>query len=174
VRAAARPTRAAGKEASVGPRALPAADTTTPAAGKSENEAWFADTIWGQPVDRPFDPARVRPGHLDLTVLYQNRFWVDVTGRCWELTAMSPAYRAAVVGFLHGQAAGIHRIEAEAEDLGAVCSAAQFLLTRALDLPRIRDIDPSDFIEATPMVRALRGLSPDIPPAAELAGHEQP
>lgn len=92
-----------------------------------------------------FDPAGVRPGRLDLTVIYQGRFWVDTAGRCWELTATSPAHRAAVVGFLHERAAGIHRIEAEAEDL-----------------------DPSDLIEATPLVRALRRLSPDIPPPAQL------
>lgn len=126
-------------------------------------------TIWGEPVDPPFDPAQPpAPGRLDVRVLYQPTWWVDHAGRCLLIAEMSPSHRRNLLLFLAARCRELHRLEAAWDALGAGVSAGAFLGQVASGAPATHQLDPFDWLEALPLMRALRAITPDAPAPAAL------
>ena len=114
----------------------------------------------------PFDPATTPPGNLDRRVLDQTEIWVDRFGDVHRLSDMSDIYRANVVAHLHVCCEWMWTVASfeEIVTTPVVVHAAN----RDAGVPLIGDVDPHAWLESTPLVRALRRLSPDIADPASL------
>ena len=130
----------------------------------------FGSDIWGEPLGPPFDPAAVRPGSLDARVLGQDRWWVDATGAPHHLGDLSAGWAANVVAHLYRRACEMHAVEAVCEALGVDVSAAGHAMWRAAltaaggRAAPIAAVDPYDWLESQPLIRALRRRHPGIAP----------
>ena len=117
--------------------------------------------LW--PGERPFtDWGQFGYGSLDLRVLDQTTYWVDVSGAPHHLCDMSPDYRVNVLAFLRDGADYYHLmtirrllIELYA-DLDAGCTDPPALRR----LPALLEAEPIAWLEATPLVHALQNALP--------------
>ena len=125
-------------------------------------------TLWGDPVEEPFDATTVRPGSLDARVLDQCEWWVDGLGRAHRLTDLEPAWRRGIATYLYRKATDLHAVCALCEAVGVCDSAARYLAAIASGAPAIADVDASTWLESTEFFRALRSAQPDIPEPATL------
>ena len=115
-----------------------------------------------RPGQRPFTAfGQFGVDMLDLRVFEQDIYWVDRSGRAHLVAEMSPVYVFNVVAFLERHVDGFHRdcvwrwALATLGDvmLGSVPAAA---LELELGQPWIVDLSPEEWLEATPLMRALR------------------
>lgn len=100
-------------------------------------------------------------GRLDLRVFDQEVWWVDIEQRPHRLTEMSAAYIANVIAFLEQ-----HRdyYYAETTRRLVIQLAGDLMLGRVPDevvagelgAPKHTDLTPEEWLEATPLMRALR------------------
>ena len=120
----------------------------------------------GPAPDPPFDPRRVTPGTLDRRVLDQTQLWVDSHATVHRLPDMGDAYRANVVAHLHLHATWMWAVAAFDELLDD--PVALHAAHRETGIPLIGEVDPHTWLESTPLVRALRQLTPSIAPPAVL------
>lgn len=102
---------------------------------------------------------------LDLRVFDQSEFWVDRLGTPHRLEEMDLSYRRNVISHLctHRESFHLGAIRRELiqhlgdELLGA---PSAYALTTELGVPRTADLDALTWLEATPLMRALRRLTP--------------
>lgn len=121
----------------------------------------LGDLIGLEPDSKPpFDPTQVTPGMLDLRVLHQDAVWVDRFGDVHELAGMGHTYRANVVAHLHAVCQWMWATTAVNELLDTPLAVHQLALEAGV--PLTGDLDPHAWLESTPLVRALRRLSPGI------------
>lgn len=113
-------------------------------------------------TEPPFDPSRVTPGSLDRRILGQTNVWVDARAQVHALTDMSDAYRANVVAHLHVHASWMWSASAVEELLTKPVSVN--FAQRDAGIPFIGETDSHAWLEATPLVRELRALTPTIAP----------
>lgn len=117
--------------------------------------------LW--PGERPFtDWGQFGYASLDLRVLDQATYWVDVAGAPHRLSEMSPDYRVNVLAFLRDGVDYYHLmtirrllIELYA-DLAAGCTDPPALRR----LPALLEAEPTAWLDATPLVQALTSASP--------------
>jgi hypothetical protein len=108
-------------------------------------------TAWGQREH----------GRLDLRVFDQDVWWVDIAQRPHRLAEMSGDYIANVIAFLEQDCDYFY---AETTRRLALQMAGDLLLgrvpdevvARELDAPAHTDLTPQEWLEATPLMRALR------------------
>lgn len=104
---------------------------------------------------------------FDLRVFDQDVYWVDRLGQPHRLEAMDDAYRRNVIDFLvvrterfFGDTCLRTVIQTAGDALLGRTSAE--LLVVAAGGPATPDLDPSDWLESTPLMRRLRQLSPEV------------
>jgi len=99
--------------------------------------------------------------------LDQEAVWVDRHAVTHRLVDMPVGYRRAVLVFLHGHAFYFWDAARWDELLGATVGA--FVVHENGGVPWIGQVNCHDWIESTVLVRRLRKLDPDLPPAYELS-----
>jgi hypothetical protein len=120
----------------------------------SDADLWPGElpfTAWGQ----------YEHGSLDLRVFDQDVYWVDIAQVPHELDQMSDDYIANVIGFLEREASYFHTqtmlrmaIQVVGDlELGRLPGD---LLAEAIGAPRLDELTPAEWLEATPLIRALR------------------
>lgn len=102
-------------------------------------------------------------GRIDLRVLGQDIYWVDITGAPHLLVDMSPAYRANVMRLIHAQAVQWWGEEVTGRALDAAIQVLKDpddpATTAALDrLAALLDLEPQEWIDASPLMRCLQQL----------------
>jgi hypothetical protein len=116
----------------------------------------------GRRHEGPFtDYGQFGVDYLDTRVLWQDQVWVDRTGTPHALHDMSRQYLSNVLAYLHGRAAEWYleallnatAVLAQATAREVSPEAHQETVTRA---ERVLALDPSSWIEETPLVGALR------------------
>ena len=103
---------------------------------------------------------------MDNRVFDQDVYWVKVKGEPFLLNEMPEDYRRNVITFLLDSVDYFH---ANACLRAALTAAEDALhgrpngdvLAEQFGIPFITDIDPVDWLEATPLMRRLRALTPD-------------
>jgi hypothetical protein len=133
-----------------------------------DTEALFTRTFWGDEVDPPFDPGKVPLGRFSIAVLGQTEYWVGETDGPQLLASMDRQWRRNVAAYLHGRARELHQFEATYEVTGAGASAAEYIALIMSGAPLIGDMDAYEWVESTPLFRALRAMDPGLAPAAVL------
>ena len=103
----------------------------------------------------------VPPGVLDARVLDQEQYWLTADAAVQQIAAMSTEHLTAVVAFLRSRATSLHMsaivdalvdlIEADAEGR---LTADQ--ITHEVTGTHLGSVDAAAWLEATPLVRALR------------------
>lgn len=118
-------------------------------------------TAWGQ----------WPPGSLDLRVFGQSTWWVDIEQRPHRIEEMSRAYRRNVlihlqthVAYFHVMAVREHVLTLLEEVLSG--EAGGETLATILGAPSPADLTPSQWLEATPLVRHLRRALTEPDPTA--------
>lgn len=120
----------------------------------SDADLWPGElpfTAWGQHAH----------GSLDLRVFDQAAWWVDIAQQPHRLEDMSDDYVANVIRFLLVDAGYFHRQTLLREllqtygDLLLGRTPAD-LVARSAGVPRTSDLTPVQWLEATPLMRALR------------------
>ena len=115
--------------------------------------------LW--PGERPFtDWGQFGYGRLDLRVLDQATYWVDVSGAPHRLCDMSPDYRANVLALLRHGAVYFHlmTIRRLLIELYADLDAGRTDPTALRRLPVVLGAEATVWLDATPLVQALKGL----------------
>lgn len=100
-------------------------------------------------------------GHLDLRVFDQSVYWVDIHQRPVRIEAMGPDYVRNVIAFLEQDCPYFHERTLRRS---ALQMYGDLLLGRiptdvvagALGAPALTDVTPEVWLEATPLMRALR------------------
>jgi hypothetical protein len=128
----------------------------------------FRHTIWGEPIDEPFDAAHVPPGHFDARVLDQGQTWVDGQGGAHLLVDLDPAWRRNIALSLYRRARNLHKVCGLCEAFGVSESAASFIAMAGFRVPRILDQNPYTWLEGTVFFQGLRSEQPDISDSAAL------
>lgn len=103
-------------------------------------------------------------GHIDLRVLDQDIYWVDITGAPHFLVDMSEDYRRNVITFLYRRAPEWWQLQIlwDGFEVGLRKTfnpedpSVDGLLKHAATLRRL---GPSQWLEATPLLRQLRRLT---------------
>ena len=101
-------------------------------------------TIWGDPVEPPFDPGQPP---APVRVLYQSTWWADSRGRCLELSSMSRAHRRNVLRYLAIRCRELHRLEAAWDTLGLGVSAGAYWAGLASGAPATHEVEPFGWLE---------------------------
>jgi hypothetical protein len=115
--------------------------------------------------DLPFTAfGQFGPGRLDLRVFDQDAYWVDMWGEPHLLDDMTDEYRRNVIAHCETNAVSFHAgyaikeaIEAVDATLNGTANAA--LLQLDLGTPIVADLDPTTWLNATPLIRRLRTLT---------------
>jgi hypothetical protein len=105
---------------------------------------------------------------LDTRVLWQDVVWVDRLGTPHFLTDMSAEYLDNVIGYLYTRAPEWHHqsLLASMADVSAALAAAPSGNTRseleelAADLRALLALDPTRWVDHTPLMQRLRHLRP--------------
>lgn len=105
----------------------------------------------------------VPPGKLDARVLWQESHWVTIRAEVLELAQMSDEHLEAVVAMLGDSALALAvHIDAMVDALDALVQAAADGVVRAdfitseLMGASIASVTPAEFLETTPLIRAIR------------------
>lgn len=127
------------------------------------------------PDELPFTAfGQFGPGNLDLRVFEQDIYWIDITGAPHQLATMSESYRRNVISHLLEHAEHHHAGVVTRDALNVVIDGYlgrpnASLMLAELDQPTTKDLDPSTWLESTPLMRRLRQLTPAGPATAEPA-----
>lgn len=113
------------------------------------------------------------PGMLDLRVFDQEEYWVDASGNGHRLVDMSDSYRSAVVEFCLRNCSGYFtahtRVTARAVlQMAAHGDTTDRLIAVAIAENMLELKDPWTWLEGTPLLRALRALTPQAPTLEDL------
>lgn len=123
--------------------------------------------LW--PEEKPFTAfGQFGEDSFDLRVFEQDEYWVDYRGKPHRLSEMPNDYRVNVITFLEERK---DRFYVETCLRTAVSMAGDALLGRvngellaeAVGGPKITDHTPSEWLEATPLMRRLRTLTSTNP-----------
>jgi len=106
------------------------------------------------------------PGNMDNRVFEQDVYWVNISGEAFLLTDMDETYRRNVIGFLldnveyfHVHAALREVSQATRSILGGNIPGS--VLAAELGGAPTASMAPLQWLEATPLMRKLRALTPD-------------
>ena len=126
--------------------------------------AWWLAPRHDGDDEPPFtDFGHLGYGRLDLRVLWNDIWWVDIAGSPHVLADMSRVYRANVIAFLRRGAPGwwyhvLTYSTLETALLLSTCPDAP-ATRQALDLlERLAAVEPQAWIEASPLMRRLHDL----------------
>lgn len=117
------------------------------------------------PGDLPFTAfGQFGEGKMDNRVFDQDVYWVNIRGEGFRLEEMSAEYKSNVIAFLMENAEYFHAhaaLRAAAETVVAAMEGKIHaeLILQELGMPRIDELDPLDWLEATPLMRRLRALA---------------
>jgi hypothetical protein len=126
------------------------------------------------PPHGPFtDFGQYGPGRLDIRVLLQSEYWVDIEGTGQLLTSMSDDYQSNVIRMLLIDAAGLHIkilyliiVMIHEAIVNRDADGMESLLQNEIPLLQIES--HYDFIESTPVMKRFRELVPDGPTLGDL------
>jgi hypothetical protein len=117
--------------------------------------------LW--PEEPPFTAFKVKEGHLDLRVFDQAVWWLDRHARPHRLADMGRPYLNNVAAYLLEHAAYFHRLTAWRDLVEAVGDAVYGqpsgqLLAEQVGAARTDQLTPTEWLEATPLMRRIRQL----------------
>ena len=110
-------------------------------------------------------------GNLDLRVFDQDRYWVDIRQQPHLLTEMSDEYITNVIAHLLAHVkyfyfATIRRSLYQMYGDLLLGRVSTDIVAEAFGAPALTDLTPVDWLEGTPLMRALRRRAA-IPPASD-------
>lgn len=120
-----------------------------------------------EPGELPFTAfGQWGPGNMDNRVFDQDIYWVNIAGEAFLLVDMDETYRHNVIGFLLDNAEYFHVHAALREVSEAVHSilgghVPGSVLASELGGAATSSMEPQQWLEATPLMRKLRALTPD-------------
>ena len=120
----------------------------------SDADLWPGElpfTAWGQH----------EYGTLDLRVFDQQRYWVDIHQVPHQLSEMEPEYVRNVITFLlenreYFHAATVRRMAIQTVGDLLLDRPSAELVAEAVGAPALIDLTPEEWLESTPLMRALR------------------
>lgn len=127
--------------------------------------------LW--PGEKPFTAfGQYGDDALDLRVFEQDVYWVDRKGEPHLIVEMSDAYRANVIGFLRDHERFYYTLtlmRSITTMLGetALGRVPAEVLLEDLGVPTLPDLEPDEWLESTPLMRALQRLTPTPRPPVE-------
>lgn len=86
---------------------------------------------------------------------YQDRVWIDQTGKEWRLEEMEPRHRANLIAWMERHAFAFHDRECSRMALGPRPQGdmAQYEFDRSFD--ELLDTDPLEWLRSTPLYQRL-------------------